>query len=201
VFLLGHFFVFSYNYRLTSVFLAMTILVAASNFLVQFPINVWLTWGSFTYPASYLVTEITSCLYGSKTARKVVYVGFAVAVLLSIWLATLKIALASGTAFLVSQLLYIIVFNRLQQATWWYAHFLVCFLTSLIDTVVFWNIAFWGEQVPLLTWTLGDFSSKLFVDSMMLIPFRTASKRMSIKSYAPATLGTRFFRKEDSVIP
>ena len=93
----------------------------ASNWLVQFPINDLLTWGAITYPFSFLVTDLTTRLQGPERARRVVWVGFALAVLLSIWLATPRIALASGTAFLAGQLLDIQVFQRLRAGSWWRA--------------------------------------------------------------------------------
>lgn len=92
-------------------FLSMLLCVIASNYLVLFPINDWLTWGAFPYPISFLVTELTNRFYGPKVARRVIYVGFAMGVILSIWLATPKIAFASGLAFLISQLLDVSIFN------------------------------------------------------------------------------------------
>lgn len=162
------------SFNLFLSFLAMVGVVAASNYLVQFPINDWLTWGAFTYPITFLITELTNRFYGPRRARQVVYAGFVVAFFLSIWLATPKIALASGSAFLVSQLLDISIFNRLRQSAWWYAPFFSSFFASLIDTALFWSIAFWGEQGPILSWAMGDFMIKLFVDTTMLIPFRIA---------------------------
>ena len=100
--------------------LAMTVIVVASNWLVQFPINDLLTWGAITYPFSFLVTDLTTGSTG-RSARRVVWAGFALAVLLSIWLATPRIALASGTAFLAGQLLDIQVFQRLRAGSWWRA--------------------------------------------------------------------------------
>jgi len=158
--------------RLSVFYLAMIVIIAAANYLVQFPINDWLTWGSFPYPASFLVTELTNRIYGPKTARKVVCVGFVLGVILSIGLATPKIALASGSAFLVAQLLDISIFNRLRQGSWWVAPFFASFGASLIDASIFWTIAFWGESVPVLTWALGDTSVKLGLDILMLTPFR-----------------------------
>jgi uncharacterized PurR-regulated membrane protein YhhQ (DUF165 family) len=168
--------------RLRTSFIAMTIVVVASNYLVQFPINNWLTFGSFTYPISFLVTELTNRFHGARDARKVVYLGFALAVILSIWLATPRIALASGSAFLVSQLLDIFVFNRLRQAAWWYAPLAASGLASIVDSSVFWPLAFWGEEVPLLTWAVGDTSLKLLLDLAMLTPFRLAIRRMPVKT-------------------
>jgi uncharacterized PurR-regulated membrane protein YhhQ (DUF165 family) len=159
-------------------YLAMTLIVMASNYLVLFPINDWLTWGSFLYSASFLVTELTNRLYGPQKARKVVYVGFALAVFFSYWLATPKIAFASGTAFLVSQLLDIFVFNRLRQGAWWYAPLFSSIIASCVDGTIFWNMAFWGEDVPLLTWAIGDTSVKLLMDIAMLTPFRLVMRRL-----------------------
>jgi len=164
------------------VYLAMVLIIAASNYLVQFPINDWLTWGAFPYPISFLVTELTIRYYGPKEARKVVYVGFILAVMISVYLATPKIAFASGLAFLISQLLDISIFNRLRRAPWWASPFFASVLASSVDTGVFWTIAFWGEQVPLLTWSLGDLSIKLILDVAMLAPFRLVINRRAITS-------------------
>lgn len=155
-------------------FLIMTAIVTLSNILVQFPINSWLTWGAFSYPISFLITELTNRFFGIQTARKVVYTGFIAGALLSISLATPKIACASGIAFLTSQLLDISIFNRLRQKTWWQAPLIASSIASLIDTAIFWTIAFWGEPLPLLTLALGDFSIKLMIDVAMLLPFRLA---------------------------
>jgi len=102
---------------------AMTVIVTGSNIAVQFPINDWLTWGALTYPVSFLVTDLTNRALGPAKARRVVYAGFAVAIALSIFLATWRIALASGTAFLLAQLLDIAIFDRLRRAAWWRAPF------------------------------------------------------------------------------
>lgn len=166
-----------------SAYFAMMIIVASSNYLVQFPINDWLTFGAFTYPFSFLVTELTNRWHGPAKARQVVYVGFFLGVFLSIWLATPKIALASGTAFLVSQLLDISIFNRLRQKTWWYAPLCASVLASFIDTILFWSMAFWGESVPYLKWASSDFGVKLFFDFFMLMPFRMAIRKTVATSY------------------
>lgn len=160
-----------------SAYIAMIAIVASCNYLVQFPINDWLTYGSFTYPLSFLVTELTNSLHGPKIARKVVYVGFTLAVILSIWLATPKIAFASGIAFLISQLLDISIFNKLRQKTWWYAPFFASIIASFIDTCLFWNLAFWRESLPYIQWAISDFSIKLLFDFFLLIPFRLAIRR------------------------
>jgi len=150
----------------------MMVLVAASNYLVQFPINDWLTWGALPYPMTFLVTELTNRFYGPKQARKVVYVGFALAVLLSMSLATPRIALASGLAFFCSQLLDIYVFTKIRQSAWWIAPLCASGLASLVDTVIFWNVAFYGENLPYLTWACGDLTFKCLMDIALLSPFR-----------------------------
>jgi len=128
---------------------AMTAVVAASNVAVQYPIWLFglqdfLTWGALTYPISFLVNDLTNRRFGPAAARRVVYVGFFLAVVLSIWLATPRIALASGTAFLVGQLLDISVFNRLRRQTWWRAPLAASLLGSAFDTALFFSLAFAG---------------------------------------------------------
>lgn len=164
-------------YPILFCFIAMVIVVALSNYLVLFPINDWLTWGAFSYPISFLLTELTNRFFGSQIARKVVYLGFAVAVILSIFLATPRIAFASGFAFLVSQLLDISIFNRLRQYPWWYAPFFASLIASAIDTMLFWQIAFLGEGMPLMYYMTGDFFIKVAIDILMLTPFRFVIRR------------------------
>ena len=152
--------------------LAMVVVVVASNVAVQYPINDWLTWGALTYPVSFLVTDLTNRRYGPARARNVVYVGFAIAVVLSILLATPRIALASGSAFLAAQLLDITVFHRLRRLTWWRAPLLSSLLASALDTALFFSLAFAGTDLPWLTWGVGDFAVKLAMALALLIPFR-----------------------------
>ncbi|WAC29493.1 queuosine precursor transporter [Ancylobacter sp. SL191] len=128
----------------------MMAVVAASNVLVQHPVEYLglaevLTWGAFTYPLAFLVNDLTNRRFGPAVARQVVYAGFALAVVLSIWLATPRIALASGSAFLVGQLLDIGVFNRLRRLSWWHAPLAGSLLGSAIDTVLFFSLAFAGD--------------------------------------------------------
>lgn len=131
--------------------LAMVAVVAASNFLVQYPVAAQLgpinladllTWGAFTYPVAFLVTDLTNRHFGPAGARLVVVCGFAVAVILSIWLATPRIAIASGTAFLVAQFLDISIFDRLRQGKWWQAPLFSSLVSSALDTVIFFSLAF-----------------------------------------------------------
>ncbi|NJO36862.1 MAG: hypothetical protein HC871_03585 [Rhizobiales bacterium] len=122
----------------------MVIVVTVSNIAVQYPINDWWTWGAFTYPVAFLVTDLTNRALGPGAARRVVYAGFALAVVLSIWLATPRIALASGTAFLAAQLLDIAIFDRLRRASWWRAPLVSSTLSSVLDTALFFSLAFAG---------------------------------------------------------
>jgi queuosine precursor transporter len=183
---------------------AMTVIVVASNLLVQYPVQ-WtvggfsladlLTYGAFTYPIAFLVTDLTNRRFGPRAARRVVLVGFAIAVVLSIWLATPRIAIASGSAFLVAQLLDVSVFDRLRHGTWWKAPFASSVIGSLVDTALFFSIAFapvFGfiganddfaiEAAPLfglmameaprwVSWALGDLVVKLLVGAVMLAPY------------------------------
>ena len=130
--------------------LAMVATVAASNFLVQFPVHAQLgpvnladllTWGAFSYPVAFLVTDLTNRHFGPTGARLVVICGFAVAVVLSVWLATPRIAIASGTAFLVAQFLDISIFNRLRHGRWWHAPLFSSLVSSALDTVIFFSLA------------------------------------------------------------
>lgn len=170
------------RFDLKSAYIAMICIVALSNFLVQFPINNWLTWGAFPYPVSYLITELTNRFYGPRKARQVVFAGFIMAAFLSSWIAPFKIVLASITAFLISQLLDISVFNKLRRATWWQAPFFASLLASITDTSVFWTIAFWDEPVPAITWAIGDFLVKFGMDVAMLTPFRMAIRKKSLRT-------------------
>lgn len=164
--------------HLTIALIAMMSVVASSNYLVQFPINDWLTWGALPYPISFLITEITNQRYGPKNARNLVYSGFVLGVFLSLYFATPKIALASGSAFLIAQLLDIMVFSGLRQSIWWYAPFFASSFASFFDTSIFWTIAFWGESGTVLTWAIGDFLVKVTIDVVLLIPFRIFCVRL-----------------------
>jgi hypothetical protein len=151
---------------------AMIIVVGSSNFAVMYAINDWLTWGAFTYPLAFLVTDLTNRALGGARARQVVYIGFALAVALSIWLATPRIALASGLAFLCAQLLDIAIFDRLRRARWWWAPLISSVFASVLDTLVFFSLAFAGTGLPWVTWALGDYGVKLAMALVLLMPFR-----------------------------
>ncbi len=180
---------------------AMAVVVAASNYLVQFPVNQFglgelLTWGAFTYPVAFLVNDLTNRRFGPAAARKVVLAGFVLAVALSIWLASPRIAIASGSAFLVAQLLDVSVFNAFRGQTWWRAPFVSTLIGSVVDTLLFFSIAFaarfaildtgfgledgslafpvswFGAQVPLwVSLAFGDFCVKILVGLAMLVPY------------------------------
>lgn len=158
--------------------IAMVAVVGASNYLVQFPINDWLTWGALTYPISFLVTDLTNRAFGPSRARQVVYVGFALGVALSVWLADWRIAAASGTAFMVGQLLDIQVFDRLRRAAWWRAPLIGSVLGSIVDTALFFSLAFAGTGVPWMTLALGDLLVKLALAVFFLAPFRALMGRI-----------------------
>jgi len=133
-----------------------------------------LTWGAATFPVSFLIVDITNRLYGPAVACRILYVGFFIAVVLSVYLATARIALASGTAFLIAQLLDIQLFDRLRDSTWWKAPLVSSFLDSAVDTALFFTIAFYGTTAPWVTLALGDYLVKIVLAQLMLIPFFVA---------------------------
>tara|TARA_R110002096_G_scaffold219471_1_gene407756 strand:+ start:223 stop:708 length:486 start_codon:yes stop_codon:yes gene_type:complete len=150
----------------------MVVLIVVSNIAVEIPINDWLTWGALTYPVCFLVTDLTNRRLGPSTARRVVYVGFAAGVAMSLVFANERIALASGTAFLLAQLLDISVFDRLRRSAWWHAPLVSSLLGSAVDTALFFSLAFAFTGLPWITWGIGDFGVKIAVALAMLIPFR-----------------------------
>lgn len=152
--------------------LAMTLVIVASNFLVQFPINDWLTWGAFTYPVAFLVTDLTNRAVGAPAARRVAWAGFAVAVVVSLMLAPWRIAVASGTAFITSQILDIAVFNRWRTQSWWKAPFFGSVVASVIDTAIFFYIAFAGTEMDWLMLGAGDLGVKWLMAVVLLAPYR-----------------------------
>lgn len=196
--------------------LAMAAIVVASNILVQYPIGQWLTWGAFSYPLAFLVSDLVNRFQGVVAARRVVYAGFVVGLACSAIgtqiigefgpLVTMRIAIGSGLAFLVGQLLDVALFDRLRRAAWWRAPFLSTLLGSTFDTVLFFSIAFsstliwlepandvsWAaESVPLLgfgpvvpLWVslgMADWMVKVMVDLLALLPFRLAIARYAAR--------------------
>ncbi len=158
--------------------LAMAAVIVLSNVLVQYPINAWLTWGAFSYPLVYLVSDLTNRALGPVSARRVAWAGFAVAVVVSLALAPWRIALASGTAFIASQVMDIAVFNRWRRQSWWKAPLIGSLVASVIDTAVFFFLAFAGTP---LDWTLlaaGDLAVKAAMAALLLAPYRALLPRM-----------------------
>ncbi|QDY70001.1 queuosine precursor transporter [Qingshengfaniella alkalisoli] len=193
--------------------LAMAAIVVASNILVQFLFGQWLTWGAFTYPLAFLVTDVMNRVYGPKSARRVVLAGFVIGIICSFIgtqihgeigpLVTLRIALASGTAFLVAQLIDVAIFDRLRKGAWWRAPLASTLVGSILDTTLFFTIAFaasltflepandvsWAnEAIPLLgagpivpLWAslaVADWMVKLSLAIIALIPFRMIVDRL-----------------------
>lgn len=196
--------------------IAMAIVVVASNILVQHPIGTWLTWGAFTYPLAFLVSDIVNRLDGPVVARRVVYAGFITGLACSAVgtqimgeygpLVTMRVAIGSGLAFLLAQLLDVMIFDRLRRRAWWQAPFISTFFGSSLDTAIFFTIAFsaslsflepgndvsWAaEATPLLGFgptvpfwvSLGaaDWLVKIAVDLIALLPFRLAVYRFAAK--------------------
>lgn len=160
--------------------LAMAVIVLISNVLVQFPINPWLTWGAFSYPVAYFVTDVCNRASGPVLARRVAWVGFAVGLILSVIFAPLRVALASGSAFIVSQLLDVAVFNRLRQKSWWKAPFFGSAAASIVDTSLFFGIAFAGTAIPWLPLAAGDLAVKIFMALALLPPYRALINRLAV---------------------
>jgi len=160
---------------------AMVVLIAASNVLVQYPINDWLTWGALTYPMTFLVTDLINRGDGARAARRVVYAGFAAAAVVSILLAGPRIALASATAFLAAQLLDVGIFDRLRAGSWWRAPLVSSTLASAFDTLLFFSLAFYGTDVPWTTLLVGDFLVKFVLALAMLGPFRALMPALRLR--------------------
>ena len=163
---------------------SMAFVIVVSNYLVQFPINYFkldslLTYGAFSYPVAFLITDLANRKYGIKTAKKIVYFGFVLGVLITFFfsinysdLISIRIAIGSGTAFLVAQLIDVYVFDKLRKKLWFVAPLTSSTIGSVIDTFLFFFIAFYGTGVKWIYLSFGDLSVKLFVALIMLIPFR-----------------------------
>ena len=162
----------------------MAAVVALSNYLVQFPINYFglenlLTYGAFSYPVAFLITDLSNRRYGKNIAKKIVYLGFASGIFLTLYFSTnysdlisIRIAIGSGTAFLVAQLIDVHIFDRLRKKIWFIAPLASSLIGSSIDTFLFFSISFYGTEVNWVTLSFGDLSVKIFVALAMLIPFR-----------------------------
>lgn len=150
----------------------MAVVIALSNWLVQYPINDWLTWGAFSYPLVFLVCDLTNRAVGAAAARRVAWAGFAVAVVLSLLLAPWRIAVASATAFITAQLLDIALFNRMRAASWWKAPLIGSAVASVLDTVIFFFIAFGGSDMDWAMLAAGDLSVKWLMAVLLLAPYK-----------------------------
>ena len=162
----------------------MGVVVLASNYLVQFPIKYYgleeiLTYGAFSYPIAFLITDLANRSFGKQVARKIVYIGFAIGISFTLLFSTnfadfisVRIAIGSGTAFLVAQLLDVKIFDQLRKKKWYVAPLISSFIGSTVDTFLFFSISFYATGIPWITLSLGDLAVKIFVALVMLIPFR-----------------------------
>ena len=162
----------------------MGFVVLASNYLVQFPIKYYglqdlLTYGAFSYPVAFLITDLANRSFGKLVARKIVYIGFIIGILFTLIFSTnfadlisLRIAIGSGTAFIIAQLLDVQIFDQLRKKKWFVAPLASSLIGSTIDTFLFFSISFYGTGVPWVTLSLGDLVVKILVALIMLIPFR-----------------------------
>ena len=162
----------------------MGVVVLSSNYLVQFPIKYYgleeiLTYGAFSYPIAFLITDLANRSYGKLVARKIVYIGFAIGISFTLLFSTnfadlisLRIAIGSGTAFLVAQLLDVQIFDQLRKKKWFIAPLTSSLIGSTIDTFLFFSISFYATGIPWVTLSLGDLAVKVLVALVMLIPFR-----------------------------
>ena len=169
----------------------MAFVICISNYLVQFPfeyfgLNEILTWGAFTYPVTFLVTDLANRFFGKEFAKKIVFFGFVLGITLSFILTfevfnliVLRIVVASGAAFLAGQLLDIRVFDILRNKLWFIPPIVSSILGSILDTLIFFSIAFYGTDSSWVVLALGDLAVKLFVDFAMLLPFRIAIARFN----------------------
>ena len=166
----------------------MGAVVLSSNYLVQFPVNYYglneiLTYGAFSYPIAFLITDLANRSYGKSVARKIVYFGFVLGIGFTVLFSTdfadlisIRIAIGSGIAFLTAQLLDVQIFDRLRKKEWFVAPLTSSMIGSTIDTFLFFSISFYGTGVPWVTLSLGDLIVKVIVALIMLIPFRLLLK-------------------------
>ena len=162
----------------------MGVVVLSSNYLVQFPINYYglseiLTYGAFSYPVAFLITDLANRFYGKFVARKIVYFGFFIGIIFTLLFSTnfadlisIRIAIGSGAAFLTAQLLDIQIFDRLRKKEWFIAPLTSSVIGSTVDTFLFFSISFYATGIPWFTLSLGDLAVKILVALIMLIPFR-----------------------------
>jgi len=169
---------------------SMALVVTLSNYLVQFPVNYIglqdvFTYGAFSYPVAFLITDLANRKYGKAVAKRIVYIGFVLGVALTLYFSTdfsnlisKRIAIGSGSAFLIAQLLDVQIFDRLRKKVWFVAPLISSLIGSSVDTFLFFSIAFYGTGVNWVTLSLGDLFVKIFVALLMLIPFRILLSRI-----------------------
>ena len=162
----------------------MGVVVLSSNYLVQIPIKYYnleeiLTYGAFTYPIAFLITDLANRSYGKLVARKIVYIGFVIGISFTLFFTTsfsdlisIRIAIGSGAAFMVAQLLDVKIFDQLRKKQWFVAPLASSFVGSIVDTFLFFSISFYGTGIPWITLSFGDLAVKILVTLIMLIPFR-----------------------------
>ena len=162
----------------------MGVVVLSSNYLVQFPIKYYgleeiLTYGAFSYPVAFLITDLANRSYGKFIARKIVYIGFVIGIGFTLFFSTnftdlisVRIAIGSGTAFLIAQLLDVQIFDKLRKKKWFVAPLTSSLIGSTIDTFLFFSISFYATGIPWVTLSLGDLAVKVVAALLMLIPFR-----------------------------
>lgn len=172
------------NKLLITLSFMMGVVVLASNYLVQFPINHYglneiLTYGAFSYPIAFLITDLANRSFGKIVAKKIVYLGFTIGILFTLIFSTnfgdlisIRIAIGSGIAFITAQLLDVQIFDQLRKKEWFIAPLTSSLIGSIVDTFIFFSIAFYGTGVPWVTLSLGDLAVKFIVALVMLIPFR-----------------------------
>ena len=176
------------NKTLILLSIMMGVVVLSSNYLVQFPINYYglndiLTYGAFSYPIAFLITDLANRSYGKRIARKIVYLGFFLGISFTVLFSTnfadyisIRIAIGSGTAFLVAQILDVQIFDNLRERKWFVAPLTSSLIGSSVDSFLFFLISFYGTGVPWITLSLGDLAVKIIVALIMLVPFRILLK-------------------------
>ena len=168
----------------------MGVVVLISNYLVQFPVHYFglneiLTYGAFSYPIAFLITDLANRSYGKIKARKIVYIGFSIGITFTILFSTnfgdlisIRVAIGSGTAFIVAQLLDVQIFDQLRRKKWFVAPLTSSLFGSFVDTFLFFSISFYATGIPWFTLSLGDLAVKVLVALVMLIPFRLLLRRV-----------------------
>ena len=178
----------------------MASIVVISNYLVQFPFNHFglqdfLTYGAFSYPVAFLITDLSNRRYGKNLAKKIVYLGFALGVFLTFYFSTnysdlisIRIAIGSGMAFLIAQLIDVNIFDKLRKKIWFTAPLISSLIGSTVDTFLFFSIAFYGTGINWVTLSFGDLAIKIFIALIMLIPFRLLLPHIKEKSLTEKTI-------------